>query len=107
MLRALRTTRKGDQTNPEVVLRSHTSGLKAALRKAWPRTFILSGGFDRAKAEAALAAGKGDLVAFGRPFIGNPDLVSRLEKNAPLAAPDFKTFYTPGAKGYTDYPERT
>lgn len=81
--------------------------LKAALRKAWPRTFILSGGFDRAKAEAALKEGKGDLVAFGRPFISCPDLVARLEKNAPLAAPDFKTFYTPGPQGYTDYPAMT
>lgn len=78
--------------------------LKKALRKAWPRTFIASGGFDRGKAEAVLNAGAADLVAFGRPFLANPDLVARLEKNLPLNAPDFKTFYTPGAKGYTDYP---
>jgi N-ethylmaleimide reductase len=78
--------------------------LKAALRKAFPRTFIVSGGFTRASAEAALSAGKGDLVAFGRPFISNPDLVARLAKDAPLAPQDFSTFYTPGAKGYTDYP---
>ncbi|MHB8879039.1 MAG: alkene reductase [Myxococcaceae bacterium] len=78
--------------------------LKHALRRAWPGTFIVSGGFDRAKAEAALKEGRGDLVAFGRPFIANPDLVTRLEKGLPLAAPDPKTFYTPGPKGYTDYP---
>ena len=78
--------------------------LKHSLRRAWPRTFIVSGGFDRAKAESALRDGKGDLVAFGRPFISNPDLVTRLEKGLPLAAPDFATFYTPGPKGYTDYP---
>ncbi|HEX7602580.1 MAG TPA: alkene reductase [Polyangiaceae bacterium] len=77
--------------------------LKAAMRKAWPRTFILCGGFDRAKAEAALRDGRADLVAFGRPFLANPDLVTRLEKNLALNAPDFGTFYTPGAKGYTDY----
>ena len=78
--------------------------LKAAMRKAWPRTFIVCGGFDRAKAEAAIQEGKADLVAFGRPFLANPDLVTRLERNLGLNQPDFKTFYTPGPKGYTDYP---
>ncbi len=80
------------------------AALKAAMRKAWPRTFILAGGFDRATAETALAQGGADLVALGRPFLANPDLVARLEKGAELNAPDFATFYTPGAKGYTDYP---
>lgn len=78
--------------------------LKLALRKAWPRTFILAGGFDRAGAEAALREGRADLVAFGRPFLANPDLVTRLERGLPLNPPDFGTFYTPGPKGYTDYP---
>jgi 2,4-dienoyl-CoA reductase-like NADH-dependent reductase (Old Yellow Enzyme family) len=44
------------------------------------------------------------LVAFGRPFIANPDLVSRLQHELPLTTPDMSTFYTPGAKGYSDYP---
>jgi N-ethylmaleimide reductase len=79
--------------------------IKLALRKAWPRTFILAGGFDRDRAEAALREGRADLVAFGRPFLANPDLVSRLQRRAPLNAPDFATFYTPGPRGYTDYPE--
>ena len=78
--------------------------LKLALRKSWPRTFILAGGFDRDSAEAALRDGRADLIAFGRPFLANPDLVSRLERGLPLNAPDFATFYTPGPKGYTDYP---
>lgn len=78
--------------------------LKAAMRQAWPRTFILCGGFDRATAEAAVSTGRADLIAFGRPFLANPDLVARLERNHALNAPDFSTFYTPGAKGYTDYP---
>jgi len=78
--------------------------LKAAMRKAWPRTFITCGGFDRAKAEAVLAEGKADFVAFGRPFLANPDLVTRLQNDLPLNKPDFSTFYTPGPKGYTDYP---
>ena len=77
---------------------------KLALRKAWPRTFILAGGFDRAGAEEALRDGRADLIAFGRPFLANPDLVTRFERGLPLNAPDFGTFYTPGPKGYTDYP---
>jgi len=78
--------------------------LKAAITQAFGGTIILSGGYDRQRADADLAAGKGDLVAFGRPFLANPDLVTRLQKGAPLNPPDFGTFYTPGAKGYTDYP---
>ena len=57
--------------------------------------------------EAALREGKGDLFAFARPFLANPDLVQRLENNRPLNAPDPSTFYTPGPKGYTDYPTAT
>ena len=81
--------------------------LKRLLRAAWPRTFILAGGFDRASAETALREGRGDLIAFGRPFLANPDLVARMQINLPLNAPDFATFYTPGPKGYTDYPTAT
>lgn len=80
------------------------AAVKEALRKAFPGTFILSGGYDRDRAEADLAAGKGDLVAFGRPFLANPDLPERLRQRAPLNTPDPDTFYTPGEKGYTDYP---
>jgi N-ethylmaleimide reductase len=80
------------------------AALKVALKAAWPRTFILAGGFDRAGAEAAVKEGRADLVAFGRPFLANPDLVTRLEKALPLNAVDFSTLYTPGPKGYTDYP---
>jgi N-ethylmaleimide reductase len=78
--------------------------LKRGLRHAWPRTCILAGGFDRGSAEAALREGRADLIAFGRHFLANPDLVTRLERGAPLNQPDFSTFYTPGPKGYTDYP---
>jgi N-ethylmaleimide reductase len=78
--------------------------LRRALRRAWPRTVILSGGLDRALAEAALRDGKGDLFAFARAFLANPDLVARMERNLPLSPPDPSTFYTPGPKGYTDYP---
>ena len=78
--------------------------LKAALKDAFGGTIILSGGYDRARAEADLTEGKGELVAFGRPYLANADLVARLRANAELNAPDFGTFYTPGAQGYTDYP---
>lgn len=80
------------------------AALKESLRKTFPGKTILSGGYDRDRAEADLAAGKGDLVAFGRPFIANPDLPERLRKRAALSEPDATTFYSPGAKGYTDYP---
>lgn len=80
------------------------ASLKEAMRRAWPRTFIASGGFDRARAESVLQEGKADLVAFGRPFLANPDLLARLADDSPLNTPDPSTFYTPGAKGYTDYP---
>ncbi len=80
------------------------ASLIEGLRKRWARTVILSGGYDRARAEADVASGLADLVAFGRPFLSNPDLVARLKSGAALSPPDFSTFYTPGAKGYTDYP---
>jgi N-ethylmaleimide reductase len=78
--------------------------LKAQLRRCFNGPFILAGGFERASAEAALADDRADLVAFGRPFLANPDLVERLRIGAALNTPDMATFYTPDAKGYTDYP---
>lgn len=80
-----------------------SADLKAGLRSRFKGTYILSGGYDAARAQADLDAGKGDLVAFGRPFISNPDLVEKLQSGNALTAPDFDTFYTPGEKGYTDY----
>ncbi|MDY0059595.1 MAG: alkene reductase [Myxococcota bacterium] len=75
-----------------------------AIRQAFPGTLILSGGYDRERAERDLAARRGDLIAFGRPWIANPRLVTKLRQGAPLVQPDFGTFYTPGEQGYTDYP---
>jgi len=77
--------------------------LKARIRAAFKGKYILSGGYDVARANADLDAQRGDLVAFGRPFISNPDLVAKLKSGQELAVPDFATFYTPGEKGYTDY----
>ena len=78
--------------------------IKAAIRKAFGGTIILSGGYDGARAEADLAAKKGELVAFGRPFLANPDLLERFEAGADLNPPKMDLFYTPGPEGYTDYP---
>lgn len=79
--------------------------IKDTVRNSFKGTYILSGGYNtKEKAEADLMANKGDLVAFGRPFISNPDLVERLRIGADLADPDMDTFYTPGKEGYTDYP---
>ncbi|WP_234086901.1 alkene reductase [Azonexus sp. R2A61] len=77
--------------------------LKARIRGAFKGKYILSGGYDAARADADLDAQRGDLVAFGRPFISNPDLVAKLKLGQELIEPDFSTFYTPGEKGYTDY----
>jgi N-ethylmaleimide reductase len=78
--------------------------IKVTFRKTFKGALILSGGYDAVRAQRDLAASKCELIAFGRPFLANPDLVARLKSGAPLNAPDFGTFYTPGAKGYTDYP---
>lgn len=78
--------------------------LLPAVREAFPGSLILNGGYDGARAEADLAAGLADLVAFGRPFVSNPDLPERLRTGAPIADLDAATLYTPGAVGFTDYP---
>lgn len=77
--------------------------IKKAIREHYEGILILSGGYTAETAEEALQSGKADLIAFGRPFIANPDLVERLQSGADLNQPDFSTFYTPGEKGYTDY----
>ena len=75
-----------------------------AFRTAGGQVVILSGGYDRQRAEADLQSGAADLVAYGRPFIGNPDLVERLKNGLALVEADQSTFYTPGPVGYSDYP---
>jgi len=77
---------------------------KKKLRAAFEQTFIAVGGFDAKSAEKVLQADEADLIAFGRPFLSNPDLVARMKAGAALTTPDMSTFYTPGEKGYTDYP---
>jgi N-ethylmaleimide reductase len=79
--------------------------VKKSIRDKFSNTIILNGGFDAKRAEEVLASGFADLVAFGKNFINNPDFVNRLRGGKPLnLILDASTFYTPGAKGYTDYP---
>lgn len=78
--------------------------IKRTFRREFKGALILSGGYDAEGAESDLAAGKCDLVAVGRPFLANPDLVERWKTGAPLNQPDMSTAYSPGPKGYTDYP---
>ncbi|MBA1204980.1 alkene reductase [Pseudomonas capeferrum] len=76
----------------------------ALARRHSGQSLILNDSFDGASARAALEAGEGAAVSFGRHFIANPDLVERLRHGRPLAGFDRKTLYTPGAQGYCDYP---
>jgi N-ethylmaleimide reductase len=78
--------------------------VKSEIRKNFTGTLILAGGYDAVKAEQDLKEKKGDLVAFGRYFISNPSFVNKLKLGLELQIVDQSTFYTPGIKGYTDYP---
>jgi N-ethylmaleimide reductase len=78
--------------------------LKPMLRRLFRQSLILVGDYDAERAERDLAAGHCDLIAVGRALLANPDLPARWQANAPLNAADPNTFYTPGPKGYTDYP---
>jgi N-ethylmaleimide reductase len=76
----------------------------ASLRRRFRGAYVANNGYDFALATRVLDAGAADLIAFGKPFISNPDLVERLKKGAALNEWDKATFYGGGAKGYTDYP---
>lgn len=78
--------------------------LMRGIRARFSGPIVLAGGYNRWNAEQALAEGRGDLIAFGRPFIANPDLPARLRTGAPLNPADPATFYGGGAHGYIDYP---
>jgi N-ethylmaleimide reductase len=84
------------------------AAIKNTIRNEFQRTIILSGGFTMDSAAAAVRNGQADLVAFGRPFINNPDLVDRFAHGWALTHElDMATFYSPGEKGYVDYPAHT
>jgi 2,4-dienoyl-CoA reductase-like NADH-dependent reductase (Old Yellow Enzyme family) len=75
------------------------------LKAAFGRSYIANEKFTQTTASEVLAVGEADAVAFGVPFLANPDLPRRFREGAPLNPPDSTTFYAPGAKGYTDYPD--
>ena len=77
--------------------------IKAVFRTEFKQTLILSGGYDKARAEQDLESKKCDLIAVGRQLLANPDLANRWQTGAVLNEPDFASFYTPGPHGYTDY----
>ena len=95
------------------VIEGETGGTRApegkafdyeALHRAYPGAWLVNNGYTRDLALQTVADGKADLVAFGRPFISNPDLVRRLRENAPLNKLQADKLYGGGAEGYTDYP---
>ena len=76
-------------------------------RPIYKGTLIINGGFDQEKGNKVLEEGDADLVAYGKPYVSNPDLVDRFAENIPLADWNTDTFYTPGKKGYLDYEKKT
>ena len=81
-----------------------TPPVAPAIREVFKGPLILNSDYDPARAAADMATGIPDAIAFGRPFIANPDLVARLEKDAPLNKDVMKTWYSQGPEGYVDYP---
>jgi N-ethylmaleimide reductase len=74
------------------------------IRQAFTNPLVLNQEYVRETAMADVESGLADAISFGRPYISNPDLVERLRTGAPLTPDNFKTWYSPGAEGYTDYP---
>ncbi len=74
------------------------------IRKAFRGPYMINGGYDGELGARAIDSGEADLVAFGVPFLANPDLVERYRRNAPLNSPNVATFYSAGPEGYIDYP---
>ncbi|MGK8557507.1 alkene reductase [Nocardia gipuzkoensis] len=89
---------EGDMTTASRTVDYH------ALRAAFAGVYIANNGYDLERAQHAIRCGHADLVAFGAPFVANPDLVRRYRDGLPLAVPDPGTFYTGGDTGYVDYP---
>jgi N-ethylmaleimide reductase len=84
--------------------RPATRQIVPAIRETFRGVLILNSDYSFEEGAQTLAAGEADAIAFGRPFLANPDLPARFLKRAPLNAPNTELFYTPGAAGYTDYP---
>ncbi|MET7245393.1 alkene reductase [Methylobacterium sp. EM32] len=75
-----------------------------AIKAAFRGPLVLNSDYDGPRAQAALDEGRADAVAFGRPYLANPDLPERIAKGAPLTKDNYKTWYSQGPEGYTDYP---
>lgn len=84
--------------------KSETAPIAAAIRQAFNGVLILNSDYDVQRAQAALEAGLADAIAFGRPFIANPDFAQRLAQQLPLSQDDASTWFTQGADGYISYP---
>ena len=74
------------------------------MRKLYKGAYMANLSYDKARGNAAIASGHADAIAYGVPFIANPDLVERYKIDAPLNEADSKSFYGGAEKGYTDYP---
>jgi len=86
---------------------AHEPAVSPAMRRVYSGRVVLNSDFVGASAEAKLGEGVADAISFGRPFLANPDLVTRLHEGAALNAADPATFYSRGREGYTDYPVLT
>lgn len=86
------------------VLQTAMPGTFELLRPLYPGTFAACGGFTKESGNTALKSGLADFIIYGKPFIANPDLPARFAKDAPIAVADPSIFYSPGSKGYTDWP---
>ncbi len=96
---------EGQTGGPRDIAPFDYAALRSRFKQGNPHgAWMVNNGYDRAMALAAVASGAADVVAFGRPFIANPDLVRRLREDLPLAALNRDTLYGGGAAGYTDYP---
>ncbi|MFC3712454.1 alkene reductase [Sphingoaurantiacus capsulatus] len=84
--------------------RSDVPAVSPHIRKVYNGPLALNGDYTRQEALDVVLTGRADAVAFGRPFIANPDLVERLRDDLPLAESNIKTWYSPGPEGYSDYP---
>ncbi len=83
---------------------SEVPRISPEIRKVFTNPLVLNQEYRRDSADEDLASGLADAISFGRPYISNPDRVERLHDNAELTPDNFKTWYSPGPEGYTDYP---
>jgi 2,4-dienoyl-CoA reductase-like NADH-dependent reductase (Old Yellow Enzyme family) len=91
-------------SRPESTFRPASRQLVPVIRKVFQGPLILNSDYTLEDATESLQRGEADAIAFGRPFLANPDLPARFARRAALNAPNVATFYTPGAEGYVDYP---